>query len=92
MTMDKLFFGYMALVGAASGALLVAFPHSQDFFIKPYFWVMIAVAVFDLAAYARARNAPGTMLAMNARLLGFVIGVVLMVVIPTLAGSTVRFF
>ena len=92
MTMDKLFFGYMALVGAASGALLVAFPHSQDFFIKPYFWVMIAVAVFDLAAYARARNAPGTMLAMNARLFGFVIGVVLMVVIPTLAGSSVRFF
>jgi uncharacterized membrane protein HdeD (DUF308 family) len=90
--MDRLFFGYMALVGIAAGALLVAFPQTQDFFIKPYFWVMIAVALFDLAAYARARNAPGTMLTMNARLLGFVIGVLLMVAIPTLAGSSVRFF
>jgi len=92
MTMDRLFFGYMALVGAAAGAILVAVPRAQEFFIKPYFWVMIAVALFDLAAYLRARNAPGTMLAMNARLLGFVIGVVLMVVIPTFAGAPVRFF
>ena len=74
MTIDRLFYGYMALIGAAAGALL------------------IAVALFDLAAYLRARNAPGTMLAMNARLLGFVIGVVLMVAIPALAGTSVRFF
>ena len=32
------------------------------------------------------------MLSMEARLLGFVIGIVLMVVIPTLAGSPARFF
>ncbi len=82
----------MALVGAAAGAILIALPRAQDFAIKPYFWVMIAVALFDLGAYVLGRNAPGTMLAMNARLLGFVIGVVLMVVIPTLAGASVKFF
>jgi len=27
-----------------------------DFFIKPYFWVLLAVAAFDLANYAFARN------------------------------------
>jgi hypothetical protein len=32
------------------------------------------------------------MLTMNARLAGFVIGIVLMVVIPTFAGAPVRFF
>ena len=92
MTMDKLFFGYMALVGVAIGAILVAYPRVQDFFIKPYFWVLIAVFLFDGGAYLLGRNAPGTMLAMPARLLGFVIGIVLMVTIPKLSGSSVRFF
>jgi len=41
--MGKLFFGYMALVGFAIGAILVAYPRVQVFFIKPYFWVLIAV-------------------------------------------------
>ncbi|HKA80997.1 MAG TPA: hypothetical protein VKD43_13240, partial [Xanthobacteraceae bacterium] len=76
----------------AIGAILVAVPRVQDFVIKPYFWVLIAVALFDVATYLYAKNAPGTMITMQARLLGFVIGVVLMVVIPTLAGSSSRFF
>jgi len=92
MTIDRIFFGYMALTGAAAGALLVAAPRAQDFLIKPYFWVVLAIVLFDVGAYLRGRNAPGTMLSMNARLLGFVIGVVLMVAIPTLAGAPVRFF
>jgi hypothetical protein len=92
MTLDKVFFGYMALVGTALGAILVAAPRVQDFLIKPYFWVLIAVLLFDAGAYLFGRNAPGTMLTMQARLLGFVIGIVLMVVVPKLAGSSVRFF
>jgi hypothetical protein len=60
--------------------------------IKSYFRVLIAVALFDLGTYVHGRNAPGTMTTMQAKLLGFVIGVVLMVVIPTLAGAPTRFF
>jgi uncharacterized membrane protein HdeD (DUF308 family) len=92
MTIDRLFFGYMTLVGLAAGALLVAVPAAQDFFIKPYFWVLIAVGLFDGGVYLLGRNAPGAFLMMNARLLGFVIGVVLMVAIPALAGAPVKFF
>jgi hypothetical protein len=92
MTLDRLFYAYMALVGAAAGALLVAAPQLQDFWIKPYFWVLIAVALFEVGAYLRGRNAPGTVLAMQARLIGFVIGIVLMVAIPMLAGAPMRFF
>jgi len=92
MTLDKLFFGLMVLVGIASGAALVAMPGLQDFIIKPYFWILITIGAFDLGVYLMRRNAPGTMLTMNARLLGLVIGVVLMVAIPTLAGAPVRFF
>jgi len=31
MTIDKFFFGYIALVGIAIGAILVAYPRVQDF-------------------------------------------------------------
>ena len=92
MTLDRLFFGLMALAGIAAGSALVAAPQLQNFIIKPYFWILIAIAAFDLCVYVMRRNAPGTMLTMNARLLGLVIGVVLMVVIPTIAGAPVRFF
>ena len=92
MTLDRIFFGYMALAGALSGALLVAAPQLQNFWIKPYFWVVLAVVLFDLGVYLIRRNAPGTMLSMQARLLGFVVGIVLLVAIPMLAGSPARFF
>jgi hypothetical protein len=91
MTIDRLFFGYMALVGIAVGAIVVAAPRVQDFLIKPYFWVLIAVLLFEGGAYLRGGSTPG-MLTMQARLFGFVIGIVLMVVIPMLAGSPARFF
>ena len=90
MTIDRIFFGYMALVGIAAGAIVVAAPRVQEF--KPYFWVLIAVVLFDGGAYLHGGSTPGTMLTMQARLLGFVIGIVLMVVIPMLAGSPARFF
>ena len=58
MTIDRLFFGYMTLVGAAAGALLVAAPRAQDFLIKPYFWVVLAIVLFDVAAFAGIIGAP----------------------------------
>ena len=51
MALNKIFFVYMALAGAAAGAILVAAPHVQDFIIKPYFWVLIAVGLFDGGIY-----------------------------------------
>jgi len=92
MTLERIFYGYMALVGIASGALLAAVPRAQDFVIKPYFWVLLAVGLFDGAVYLIGRNAGGAMLTMNARLIGFVIGIVLMVAVAMLAGAPVRYF
>ena len=76
MALNKIFFVYMALAGAAAGAILVAAPHVQDFVIKPYFWVLIAVGLFDGGIYLLA---------------GFGIGIALMVAIPLLAGTQIRF-
>jgi hypothetical protein len=57
MMLDRIFFGYMAAVGAILGAVLVAAPQAQDFWIKPYFWILIAVAVFDGGCYLYWKNA-----------------------------------
>ncbi len=92
MSNDKLFFIYMALVGTASGAILVARPAAGDFWIKPYFWILLAVLFFEALAFMRMKSTPGVPLSMEARLLGFVIGIVLMVVIPSIAGSPAKFF
>jgi hypothetical protein len=81
----------MALVGVATGAILVVAPHVQDFVIKPYFWILIAVGFFDLVIYAVRGTAPANVLTMNVRLIGFAIGIALMVAIAVLAGSSVRF-
>jgi hypothetical protein len=91
MTIDRLFLGYMTLVGIAVGALLIAAPQVGDYFIKPYFWVLIAAGLFEGGVYL-VRRTPGPVLSAPARLLGFVIGILLIFVIPTLTGSPARFF
>jgi hypothetical protein len=92
MTINHIFFAFMGIVGAAVGISLVVAPELRDFRVSPYFWVLIAMAVFELAAFARGHGAPGTVVTMDARLLGFVSAIVLMVVIPIVAGSPARLF
>ena len=82
----------MAMVGILTGAILIAAPSAGDSWFKPYFWVLIAVALFDGLAALNRHLQPGPALAMEARLLGFVIGIVLMVAMPSIAGSSSRFF
>jgi len=92
MTIDRIFIAFMVLAGLAVGGVLVIEPEARNYRIAPYFWVLIAMVVFELAAYARGRGAPGTMISTEARLLGFVMAIVIMVVIPIVAGSPGRLF
>lgn len=92
MTLDRIFLAFMVAVGVASGVILVYWPEGRNAQVPPYFWVLIAMLIFELAAYARGRGAPGTMATMESRLLGFVLAIVLLVVIPILAGSSGRVF
>ena len=89
---NRIFLGFMIVAGLAAGAALVARPELREFRVSPYFWILIAMALFEFAAFARGRGAPGTMIAMEIRLLGFVLAVVLLVAIPVIAGSPGRLF
>jgi hypothetical protein len=87
MSIDRVLIGWMIVVGIAVGAILVAMPQAREFRVPPYFWVLAAIGLFDLATFARGRGAPGTMAGMDARLLAFFIGIALMVGIPVLLGA-----
>jgi hypothetical protein len=92
MTIDRIFLIVMAGVGIAIGSVLVVMPDSREFRLPPYFWVLIAMAIFEGLAFARGRGAPGTTLSMEARLFGFILAIGLMVVIPIFAGAPGRLF
>jgi len=81
MTIDRIFLIFMALFGIAAGAILITWPEARNLRIMPYFWVLMAMALFELVQFARTRGAPGTVVSIEARLFGLVLAVVLMVAI-----------
>jgi hypothetical protein len=91
MTINHLFLAFMGVVGEAVGIILVK-PETRDYRISPYFWMLLAMALFELLAFARGRGAPGTAVTMDIRVSGFLMAIVLMVVIPIVAGSPARLF
>jgi hypothetical protein len=50
------------------------------------------MAAFEITLFAFWRGVPGGMISNGARLLGFVLATVIMVVMPILAGSPARLF
>jgi hypothetical protein len=91
MAIQRVFLAYMTLVGLASGTLLAIAPQTGEFFIKPYFWVLIAVALFEGGAAIYRKSTPIEILTTPVRFIGFATGGLLMVAVPTLAGSPAHF-
>jgi len=89
MTIDRIFYGYMTLIGLLAGAILAAVPKAQSLPIAPYFWILIAVGLFELGSLLLRRGAP--MLTGMQRVIGFGVGIALMVAIAWAAGVTVRY-
>jgi hypothetical protein len=60
MTINHLFLAFMGVVGAAVGVILVVKPETRDYRVSPYFWVLLAMALFELLAFRawtrRSRN------------------------------------
>lgn len=92
MTINRIFLIFMIACGIVTGVILVAAPESRNFVIAPYFWVLIAMALFEGIAFWRGRGAPGTNVTMDMRMVGFIVAIVLMIAIPVLAGSPGRLF
>ena len=91
LTLDKIFYGYMALAGLVAGAALVASPPLRDAFISPFFWMLIAVALFEIGNMLMPRSGKVITLTNASRGIGFMIGMALLVAVTMLAGVTVRY-
>jgi len=89
---NRAFLSFMAVAGLATGIVLIFKPEAREFRVPPYFWVLIAMVLFELAAYVRGRGAAGTMVRMDIRLFGFVLVILLMILLPIMAGSPGRVF
>jgi hypothetical protein len=93
MTIDRMFIAFMTLCGLATAGIVILFPQSREFRVAPYFWVLIAMVVFEGIAFALNRGAPGTVITMESRVIGFVIAIALMLLVPYAAGlPLVRLF
>jgi hypothetical protein len=88
---DRIFLGFAFIVGIAAGGVLVLVPQSRSIDLEPYFWVLIALALFEGAAYF-LRSAGGPPISMQTRIVGFAVALALTFVIPTAAGIEVKMF
>jgi hypothetical protein len=86
---EKVFALYIAAVAAVASTVLVIRPSIADGAVKPVIWILIAMAIFEIGAFAKGRGAPGTMLSTPARFFGFVGAFALVGAVVWLAGLNV---
>jgi hypothetical protein len=92
VSIDRIFIVFAIIVGAAVGGVIVLVPQSRAIALAPYFWVLIAFALFEGIVYARRGGASGPPITMPTRIIGFVIALALMALIPMAAGVELKFF
>jgi hypothetical protein len=92
MSIDRAFVAFCAAIGLIGAAILIFRPDAQNFWIPPYFWVLIAMALFEAALVMVKGGVPGLRISNFSRVLGLLFGIALMAGIPILVGSPARLF
>ena len=92
MITDRIFLVFAFIVGLASGGVIALVPQSRNIGLEPYFWVLIAFALFEVVAYFRRGGAGGPPISMQTRIVGFAIALTLAFLIPMGAGIEVKMF
>ena len=90
MGIDRTFIAYAVVVGLTLAGVIVLVPQFRVIGISPFFWILIAFALFEAAGYVRGRGAKGTVISAQTRFLGFIIALALVFFIPMLAGIKVN--
>jgi hypothetical protein len=85
MTIDRAFFIFSGILGLTIGAVLVFVPASRTIGFGPFFWVLIAIALFEaIAVYLRGFDKGP--LQMQTRGYGFIIAMGLVIAIRMATG------
>ena len=86
MRLDWIFYGFALVIGAAAGALYIYVPGSRGFAVSPYFWILVAIAIFETGVMSVRGFEYGPPLTMTQRICGFALAVGLLLVLRTGAG------
>jgi hypothetical protein len=92
MNLQRIFIAFAIVVGVTISVVVVFVPQSRDFWISPYFWVLIAFALFEGAVHSSRGAAAGPPITMQTRLIGFAIAIALVMLIPRAAGIELKLF
>jgi hypothetical protein len=92
MTMNRIFLYFSVVLGAAIGVVIVLVPQSRTLSLAPYFWVLIAFALFEGVVVLRRGMAGGAPISATTRIIGFAMALALMYLIPMAAGVEMSIF
>jgi hypothetical protein len=92
MKTNVLFLVFALIVGLTVGNVIMLVPQSRTIGLEPYYWVLIALAFFELVVFLRRGGAGGPPVTMLTRISGFIIALALMFLIPMAAGIDVKYF
>jgi hypothetical protein len=91
VTVARIFLAYAIVVGLAVGGIFAFVPQSRTIGVAPFFWVMIAFAVFEGIAHVRGTSV-GPPITMPTRLIGLAIALAMVVLVPLGAGAPINLF
>jgi hypothetical protein len=91
LTLDKIFYLYAAAAGLVAGLLWVQVPATRDFVIPPFFWIVLAIGLFEVGNALVPRGDRAPVISHLARVAGLCIGLAVMGAVTLYAGAPVRF-
>jgi hypothetical protein len=92
MPIDRYFFMMIFAASVLIGGFLVARPETAEASIPPYLWLLGCMLIFEMFAFLRGKGAPGTMIGMSTRVIGFAAGMAIILAIVFFTGSPARLF
>ncbi|HVT55285.1 MAG TPA: hypothetical protein VHD34_04465 [Xanthobacteraceae bacterium] len=92
MAVDRYFFIMTIAAGIIIGGILAVKPEAANAGVPPFLWLLACMLIFETIAFLRGRGAPGTMIGMSTRVIGFAIGMALIAAIAFFTGSPARLF
>jgi len=83
----QIYLGLMIVAGLVVGGLHGYLPNAPIWQLPPLLWLLIVSLVFDVLSNMRARDGGGPPLDMTSRIIGFLAGGAVSIILPRLMGA-----
>lgn len=89
---ERLFYAYCVVASVILAGVVLRWPHTADFVIKPFFWFLGIVGAFDLGNFFINKGDLGTIISMQTRFIGLFLGLAIFATALWWFGVPVRLF